>query len=88
MIEAARSDYDVVLLDTAALNAVSDALPFAVWSDDVLLLSRWNHTSSADIEAALDMLNQVEADPCGVVVTRAKPSALRQTAFSGYFRRV
>jgi hypothetical protein len=32
--------------------------------------------------------HQVEADPCGVVVTRAKPSALRQTAFSGYFRRV
>jgi Mrp family chromosome partitioning ATPase len=52
------------------------------------LLSRWNHTSSADIEAALDMLNEVEADPCGVVVTRAKPSALRQTAFSGDFRRV
>jgi Mrp family chromosome partitioning ATPase len=77
-----------VLVDTPPLNAVADALPYAVEADSVVLLSRWNHTSSADIEAALDMLNQVEADPCGVVVTRAKPSALRQTAFSGYFRRV
>jgi Mrp family chromosome partitioning ATPase/LPS O-antigen subunit length determinant protein (WzzB/FepE family) len=88
LIEAARASYDIVLVDTPPLNAVADALPYAVEADSVVLLSRWNHTSSADIEAALDMLNQVEADPCGVVVTRAKPSALRQTAFSGYFRRV
>jgi Mrp family chromosome partitioning ATPase len=87
LLDAARGSHDVVLVDTPPLNAVADALPYAVEADSIVVLSRWNATSAADMDAALDMLHQVEAEPCGVVVTQAKPSVLRQSAFRGYFRR-
>ena len=88
LLEAARFAYDITIIDTPPLNAVADALPFAAEADSVLLMARWNGTSAADLDAALETLAQIGATPCGVVVTQVKPSVLGQAGYASYFKRV
>jgi succinoglycan biosynthesis transport protein ExoP len=87
LMEAARQHYDIVLIDTPPLNAVADALPYAVDADSVLMVSRWNRTTEADLATSLRMLAQVDTSPAGLVVTRIKPSLLGQAGYASYFRR-
>ncbi len=87
LLEAARAHYDVVLIDTPPLNAVADALPYAVDADSVLLLSRWNHTTGQDLSSSLRMLAQIDTAPSGIVVTQAKPSSLTTAGYSTYYQR-
>jgi len=51
-------------------------------------MARWNKTSAADLDAALETLAQIGATPCGVVVTQVKPSILGQAGYASYFKRV
>jgi capsular exopolysaccharide synthesis family protein len=87
LLEAARTNYDVVIIDTPPLNAVADALPYAVDADSVLLVSRWNRTTRDDLAASLGMLRQIDTTPVGVVMTQVKPSVLSQAAYQSYFQR-
>lgn len=87
LLEAARDRYGIVLIDTPPLNAVADALPYAVDADSVLLVARWNRTTEADLAASLRMLVQVDTTPAGVVMTQVKPSVLRQAGYASYFER-
>ena len=88
LLEAARFAYDITIIDTPPLNAVADALPFAAEADSVLMMARWNGTSAADLDAALETLAQIGATPCGMVVTQVKPSVLGQAGYASYFKRV
>lgn len=86
LYQEARNQYDIILVDTPPLNAVSDALPFVVEADTTLLLARWNHTTQDDVESSLSTLNQIDARPCGIVMTQVQPSALRQARYAHYFK--
>jgi succinoglycan biosynthesis transport protein ExoP len=88
LMEAARRHYDVVLVDTPPLNAVADALPYAVDADSMSFCRAGTATSAADMDTALDMLRRSRHEPCGVVVTQDQASRPAPKPHSrGYFRR-
>ena len=64
-----RERYDVVLVDTAPVLPVTDAVILAQRVDGVVLVARHGHTVIADIEAAAEALNAVSAHILGSVLT-------------------
>ena len=70
-IEVARSMADVVLIDTAPVGTVNDAVALTSLVDAVLLVVRLNQTTKEAGRRALRVMNNVDAPIDGVVVTDA-----------------
>lgn len=66
LLEASRSNFDVVVLDTPPVGPVVDGLYVAGLSDIVVLLVRWSSTPQQEVKAALNSV--LEATPEGVPV--------------------
>jgi Mrp family chromosome partitioning ATPase len=59
LLEEAKARYDMVLIDTAPLLAVSDAIPLLPQVDGVLLVTRVNHTTRDDAKRARHLISRV-----------------------------
>jgi capsular exopolysaccharide synthesis family protein len=70
VIAAARRAYDLILVDTAPLLPVSDAMRLAPAVDRVLLVLRWGHTAGPLAAHALEQLGQARDKVAGVALTR------------------
>ncbi|MDQ3631644.1 MAG: hypothetical protein M3417_10340 [Actinomycetota bacterium] len=70
-IEVARSMADVVLIDTAPVGTVNDAVALTSLVDGVLLVVRLNQTTKEAGRRALRVMNNVDAPLDGVVLTDA-----------------
>ena len=72
LVQEALELADYVIIDTAPLGEVSDALPLIRAVDDVLLVAQLGNTRAANVEAMRDLLARVEGDgPIGWVVIGA-----------------
>ena len=69
LLAAARSSYDVVVLDTTALLAVADGAVAASNADGVLLLVRYGETASDDVLRSVETLRAVNAPLLGAVLS-------------------
>ncbi len=67
LVEEARSRYDIVILDTPPITAVSDALPLLLTSDGVILVGRIGTDRRLAVRAR-DILSEVQAPLLGIVV--------------------
>jgi Mrp family chromosome partitioning ATPase/capsular polysaccharide biosynthesis protein len=65
LVEEALSLADYVVIDTAPLGEVSDALPLVRAVDDVLLVARLGNTRVANVEMMRDLLTRVDREPIG-----------------------
>ena len=65
IIEEALAIADFVVIDTAPLGEVSDALPLVRAVDDVVLVGRLRNTRSANLETMRDLLSRVDREPVG-----------------------
>lgn len=65
IIEEGLEIADYVIVDTAPLGEVSDALPLVRAVDDVLLVARIGNTRVANLEAMRDLLTRVDREPIG-----------------------
>lgn len=74
IMHSLRQAYDVVLLDSPPLLAVSDALALAGLTDITLLVVERGRTKSDIVQTACRMLSDVRAPSVGLVVNRAEPS--------------
>jgi receptor protein-tyrosine kinase len=63
--------FDIVLIDSAPLLPVADAQILAGLSDAVLMVIMAGKTTKDEVERAIELLNQVETKPIGVVLNRA-----------------
>lgn len=70
LISRLREHYDLVLIDTAPLLAVSDGRLAAQLGDSVVLVTRWLFTPLAAVRRALQMLRDCHADTAGIVLYR------------------
>jgi polysaccharide biosynthesis transport protein len=70
--------YDFVLIDTPALLAFTDAAVVADHSDGVVLVARYAHVESNDLESAVASLQRVQARILGPVFTFAPVSESRR----------
>jgi succinoglycan biosynthesis transport protein ExoP len=75
LVEALRSDYDHVVIDSPPLLPVTDAAVLGVVADGYLLTARYGVTRQEQLAAAADTLAGVDATVLGVVLNRTpRPS--------------
>lgn len=67
-VAAAKELADFVIVDTAPLGAVSDALRVAGAVDDVILVVRPGHTDRNEVRRASEVLDRLRHTPIGLVV--------------------
>jgi capsular exopolysaccharide synthesis family protein len=70
----ARELADYVILDTAPLGEVSDALRLVPHVDDVIIVARPNNTQRQDLEAMRELLARAGVEPAGLIVVGASGS--------------
>jgi Mrp family chromosome partitioning ATPase/capsular polysaccharide biosynthesis protein len=68
VIASAREHFDVIVLDTAPLLTANDAVEIVSSADLVLLVARFQATTTDHAQRAMELLNRVEAPVAGVVV--------------------
>lgn len=65
-----RSQYDIIIVDTAPILGVADGRILATAADRVLLISKWKKTSKRAVEAASAMLIDANAKVTGLALTQ------------------
>jgi Mrp family chromosome partitioning ATPase len=78
-LQAAERDYDLVVIDTAPILTVPDAIPLLSQVDGVVVVGRLRRTSRAALARLRDELDAVGAPTLGVVV-----NSVRKDAIDGY----
>lgn len=68
LLEQARELADYVVIDTAPLGRVSDALRIAASADDVLLVARPGNTDGKELTVARELLEHMDVIPTGLIV--------------------
>ncbi|MDB5398581.1 MAG: hypothetical protein JWQ55_599 [Rhodopila sp.] len=73
LLAAAREHYDLILLDTPPIEAMTEARVAASLSDATLLCVRWRSTKTKTLMHALEALRDAHATVIGTVLTRVDP---------------
>jgi Mrp family chromosome partitioning ATPase/capsular polysaccharide biosynthesis protein len=68
VIDSGRDHFDVIVLDTAPLLTANDAVEIVPSADLVLLVARFQSTTSDNAGRSMELLNRVQAPVAGVVV--------------------
>jgi Mrp family chromosome partitioning ATPase len=68
VIATARDHFDVIVLDTAPLLTANDAVEVVPSADVVVLVARFQSTTSDQAQRATELLHRVDAPVAGVVV--------------------
>ncbi|MEZ9669504.1 polysaccharide biosynthesis tyrosine autokinase [Vibrio breoganii] len=79
LVEWASENYDIVLIDTPPVLAVTDAAIVGRHSGTTLMVSRFGVTSTKELEVATDRLEQAGVETKGVIL-----NAVEKTASSYY----
>lgn len=83
VVEQARANYDLVIIDSPPLIPVTDAALASVLADGVLLTVRYGKTNRHDVSDSLESLSAVNARVLGIVLSFAPTS--RQDRRSSYY---
>ena len=78
----ATSHYEAVIIDTPPIGVVDDALHLVAAADASVLVARWNRTSMASIQHALQRIAMTGAQVAGMVLTAADMRKYRSGADS------
>ena len=81
LLDELRRKFDLVILDSPPVLPLADIRVIAPQADLVVLLARWRKTPRKVIAAALRVLNSVDANVAGAVLTQVDQ---RQQAREGY----
>jgi Mrp family chromosome partitioning ATPase len=81
LLTEVREDYDLILLDSPPVEAMTEARVAATLADATLICVRWRSTQAKTVMHALELLNDVHANIIGTVLTRVDP---RVHVHSGY----
>jgi len=74
LLAAARTKYDLVLLDSAALLRVTEPSVLASKADEVLLSTMIGRSSLTEVRQACELLDSLGARTLGIVVSQAAAS--------------
>ena len=88
-VEHAKRSYEVILLDSSPVLAVTDPSVLSTLTDGVILVVTAGQTRFQELEQATEMLERVEAKILGVVVNKFDPHRAYgisyRRAMSGYY---
>ena len=80
VIQTAKTQYDYVILDTAPVLPVSDALWLSPVVDETIVVVRYNTTTRAALGRTMDSLRRIKSPVVGVVLN-AKPAESRSAYY-------
>ncbi|MBE6048422.1 MAG: CpsD/CapB family tyrosine-protein kinase [Clostridium sp.] len=72
LVEKLKERYDVIILDSAPLQAVTDAQLLSANADGTILVVEAEKTKKDDIVSAKELLNKVDANILGLVLNKSK----------------
>ncbi|WP_295100523.1 polysaccharide biosynthesis tyrosine autokinase [uncultured Microbacterium sp.] len=75
VVEEARESYDYVIIDTAPVLSVSDALWLSTMADGTLFVVRSNRTKGGDLTRALTSLESTRTPVLGIVLNGVRGAA-------------
>ncbi|MCK2029561.1 polysaccharide biosynthesis tyrosine autokinase [Microbacterium galbinum] len=75
IVDEARDSYDYVIIDTAPVLSVSDALWLSTMADGTLFVVRSNRTKAADLTRALGSLESTRTPVLGIVLNGVRGAA-------------
>jgi capsular exopolysaccharide synthesis family protein len=84
LVNEALAIADYVIIDTAPLGEVSDALKMTSAVDDVLVVARLNNTRRMNFELLRDLLERTRHTPTGLVVIGTSPRVMSSYYYYGY----
>lgn len=88
LIEAARKNFDIVVLDTPPVGPVVDGLYLAALADAILFVVKWSATPQQEVRAAVSALASAKPDHTPLLVALnqqdANPRAYRGK-YAGYY---
>jgi capsular exopolysaccharide synthesis family protein len=70
-----QSSFDVVLIDSAPILPVTDAIVLTAWVEATLIVARAGVTTRKQLTDAVGLLGQVGASVAGTVLNQATPEA-------------
>lgn len=81
LLTAARSDYDVVIVDTPPLLIVPDARIIGQYADAILFSVLWNRTTLIQVTDALKQLTSIGIRASGLVLSNVDPKAMQKLGY-------
>lgn len=86
LIEEAKTLYDIVLLDSPPLGAVTDPAIIATQVDGTILVARSRSTRRSNVDAALRQLHSVSARVIGAVINDVDLTESSYGSYYSYYR--
>lgn len=80
----ARSNYDVIIIDSPPIHAASDALVIGRFTDDILMVSRSGKTKKSAFKMAVSAVNKQKLPLLGVILNDLKPDIAHTIGGNGY----
>lgn len=71
LINALSSHFDIVIMDTSPLLAVSDAIPIARMSDEVIMIAKAGKTTVDEVQETMQLMARIEIDVSSLVLSMA-----------------
>lgn len=84
LIQAARAEYDYIILDTPPMSAGSDAEVLGDLADGMLLIIRQNQATAGALRGALEALQATRAKVLGCVLNDCRSSPITDQGSYGY----
>ncbi len=75
-LEGFKTDYDLVIIDTPPLLAMTEALLYGNLADATVIVCRWNSTARAAVLSSVERLNRAGAKLSGVVLSMVDQTRL------------
>ena len=85
LLEDARQDYDVVIIDTPPVMMSADAALIGRFADTCLLLVRWGRTSWDEMRAAVGFLRLCRVGLHGIVMMGVDPGSASYGQLASYY---
>ncbi|WP_104091164.1 polysaccharide biosynthesis tyrosine autokinase [Arthrobacter sp. GMC3] len=84
LIEKAKLEYDIVIIDTAPVLAVADVTVIAPLVDSIVLVVDSTKLRQAQLEQASEALGTAGAHVAGIILNRIKPSKLHDVYYRDF----
>ena len=82
-----RADFDVVIVDTPPVLAVTDAMVVTTWAEAVVVVACFGRTRRRQLQSALDQLRQGDAPLAGTVLNRVALGEEDALGYNSYYYR-